>query len=224
ARLDAVAQVFAGRRAEREAAVEKARAAALQQLRRLIERARRVAEAESFTLREGDRLMRDITAGFDQASRFGSSTPLDEAAAELRDLQAKVAPRVHELREMDEWRRFANAQRQEQLITMAEAIVAAIRADEEAGKDPDLAATAKALRELHGEWQQVAEAPRQSAQRLWERFRTATDLIRSRCEPFFAKRREERQAATGRREGIAQEAEALASSTEWAKAAARIQE
>lgn len=224
ARLDAVAQVFAGRRAEREAAVEKARAAALQQLRRLIERARRVAEAESFTLREGDRLMRDITAGFDQASRLGSAPALDEAVAELRALQARVAPRVHELREMDEWRRFANAQRQEQLITMAEAIVASLRADEEAGKETDLAATAKALRELHTEWRTVAEAPRQSAQRLWERFRTATDFIRSRCEPYFARLREERQTAAARREAIVQEAEALASSTDWARTAARIQE
>ena len=223
-RLDAVDQVFAGRRAEREAAAGQARDAALQQLRRLIERARRVADAEAVTLREGDRLMRDITAGFDHASRVGSSAPLDEAAAELRDLQAKIAPRVHELREMDEWRRFANAQRQEQLITMAEAIVASLKTDEEAGKESDLAATAKALRELHGEWQQVAEAPRQSAQRLWERFRSATDVIRTRCEPYFAQRRAERQAAVARREAITQEAEALASSTEWAKTAARIQE
>jgi hypothetical protein len=222
-RLRAVEQVFAGRQAERDAAAEAAREAAAAQLRRLIERARRVAEAETITLREGDRLMRDIVAGLDVAARAGSSKSLDETANELRELQGKVAPRVRELREMDDWRRFANAQRQEQLITMAEAIVASLKADEEAGKETDLAATARALRELHAEWQQVAEAPRQSAQRLWDRFRASTDFIRSRCEPYFAKRREERGQAQQRRLALVEEAEALATSTDWAKAAARFQ-
>ncbi len=223
-RLRAVEQVFIGRDGEREAAAEGAREAAAVQLRRLSERARRVADAEAITLREGDRLMRDITAGLELATRAGSSRSLDEAATELRDLQGKVAPRVRELREMDEWRRFANAQRQEQLITMAEAIVASLKADEEAATTTDLAATSRALRELHTEWQLAAEAPRQSAQRLWDRFRSATDFIRSRCEPYFAKRREERTVSVQKRSSIVEECEALAASNDWAKAAARFQE
>jgi hypothetical protein len=222
-RLRAVDHVFLGRHAERDAAADAAREAVLVQLRRLSERARRVADAEAITLREGDRLMRDITAGLEAATSAGSSKALDEAAGELRELQAKVAPRVRELREMDDWRRFANAQRQEQLITMAEAIVASLKADEEARKETDLGATARALRELHTEWQQAAEAPRQSAQRLWDRFRNATDFIRSRCEPYFAKRREERTAAQQKRHSIVEECESLASSNEWARAAARFQ-
>lgn len=223
ARLRAVEAVFAGRLAQRDAELEKDRAAALTVLQRLIERARRVAEAETITLREGDRLMRDISAGLEGATRPGVDSALDEAVAQLRDLQGRVAPRVRELREMDDWRRFANAQRQEQLIGMAEAIVASLQADQDAGKTPDLAATARALRELHTEWQGAAEAPRQSAQRLWDRFRTATDFIRSRCEPFFAKRREERVATAGKRAEIVEEAETLAASTDWGKAAARFQ-
>lgn len=223
ARLQAVDQVFLTRNAEREAAADKAREAAVLQLRRLAERARRVAEAEAITLREGDRLMRDITTGLDEASRAGSSPHLDQAAAEVRDLQSKVAPRIRELREMDEWRRFANAQRQEQLITMAEAIVASLKADDEAGTTTDLATTARALRELHAEWQQAAEAPRQSAQRLWDRFRTATDFIRSRCEPYFTRRREERATAIQKRALIVEECEALAASNDWAQSAARFQ-
>jgi hypothetical protein len=223
ARLRGVEQVFLGRHAERDAAADAAREGVLVQIRRLSERARRVADAEAITLREGDRLMRDITAGLDAATSAGSSKALDEAAAELRELQTRVAPRVRELREMDDWRRFANAQRQEQLITMAEAIVASLKADEEAGKETDLGATARALRELHAEWQQAAEAPRQSAQRLWDRFRNVTDFIRSRCEPYFTKRREERTVAQQKRQSIVEECESLASSNDWAKSAARFQ-
>ena len=126
---------------------------------------------------------------------------------------------------MDDWRRFANAQRQEQLIAMAEAIVASLKSDEETGKTSDLAATARALRELHTKWQEVAEAPRHSAQRLWDRFRTATDFIRSRCEAYFAKLREERARATSRRRPrSSRKPKRWPQSTDWGKAAARFQE
>ena len=57
-------------------------------------------------------------------ARAKSTTP----PTALRKLQEQVAPRVRELREMDDWRRFANAQRQEQLIAMAEAIVVSLKA------------------------------------------------------------------------------------------------
>ncbi len=170
--------------------------------------------------------MRDIGAGLQEldASRRETTRDMEEAAAKLRALQEKVAPRVRELREMDDWRRFANAQRQEQLIAMAEAIVASLKTDEEAGKPSDLPATARALRELHVKWQDVAEAPRHSAQRLWDRFRNATDFIRSRCETFFAQQREERTTNLQKKAVLVEEAEALATSSDWSRTAARLQE
>jgi hypothetical protein len=222
-RLQAVATVWSAKDAAREAEADKAREAVLTQVQRLIERAQRVSAADSVTLREGERLMRDITAGLEAAAHAGSSGDLDKAVAALRTLQEAVAPRVRELRELDEWRRFANAQRQEQLIGMAEAIVASLKADEEAAKPSDLAATARALRELHAEWQLVAEAPRQVAQRLWDRFRTATDFIRARCETFFAQRRQQRAESAGKRLALVEEAEGLVESTDWARTAARFQ-
>lgn len=215
----------AARETERREAAERAQQTVIAQLTRLSERARRVSEADTITLREGDRLMRDIGAGLEDAARLEtSSREVGEAAAALRALQEKVAPRVRELREMDDWRRFANAQRQEQLIAMAEAIVTSLKAEAEQGKESDLAATAKALRELHAKWQDVAEAPRNAAQRLWDRFRTATDYIRSRCEPHFQKLREDRQASVQKKAQLVEEAEALANSTDWAKTAMRFQE
>src|SRR5262245_26918616 len=107
---------------------------------------------------------------------------------------------------------------------MADAIVHSLKTDEEAGKPSDLAATARALRELHAKWHEVADAPRQTAQRLWDRFRTATDFIRSRCETYFAKLREDRAAALEKKSAVVTEAEALATSTDWAKAAVRLQQ
>lgn len=228
ARLAAVGDALATREAERETArreaLAKAQQNALAQITRLNERARRASEADSITLREGDRLMRDIATGVEEAAKVEATREITDALAELRRLQEQVAPRVRELREMDDWRRFANAQRQEQLIAMAEAIVASLKAEAEQGKESDLGATARALRELHAKWQEVAEAPRNAAQRLWDRFRNATDFIRSRCEPYFEKLREERAAGLQHRLAIVEEAEALAASTDWARTASRFQE
>jgi hypothetical protein len=223
-RLAAVAAAFDARETESRAALAKAQSDLAAMLQRLAERARRVAEAETVTLREGERLMRDIVGGLDQIGRVESNREIDEAVAALRGLQEKVAPRVHELREMDEWRRFANGQQQEKLIAMAEAIVASLKAEQEAGRDSDLASTARALRELHTKWQEVAEGPRHSAQRLWEQFRTATDVIRSRCEGYFVEMRKHRAEALQKKAEIVVEAESLAESTDWGKTAARFQE
>jgi hypothetical protein len=224
ARLTIVADTFAAREAARKEAAVKAQQDAVGRVQRLADRAKRANEAEVMTLREGERLMRDMGTGLDEASHFESNREMQEAVGRLRSLQEKVAPRVHELREMDEWRRFANAQQQEQLIAMAEAIVLSLKSDMETGKDSDLIATARALRELNAKWQEVAEAPRHSAQRLWERFRTATDFIRSRCEGYFARLREERGENLQKKTAIVEEAETLVASTEWLKASARFQQ
>jgi hypothetical protein len=227
-RLAAVERSLAAREAAREQArreaLQRAQEQALAQLQRLAERTRRAVDAESITLREGDRLMRDIHTGVDHAGRVEPTADITATVAKLGTLQEQLAPRVRELREMDEWRRFANAQRQEQLIAMAEAIVSSLKAEAEAGKESDLAATARALRELHVKWQDVAEAPRNSAQRLWDRFRTATDFIRGRCEGYFARVREERDSHLQQKAALVEEAEALAASSDWARAATRFQE
>jgi hypothetical protein len=228
ARLDATRERFAEavrrREAAAEAAAHQACQDALRQLRHLVERAKRTFDADTITLREGDRLMRDISTAYDLAHKAPAAREIDDAIGELRRLQEQLAPRVREVREMDEWRRFANAQRQEQLIAMAEAIVQSLKADDEASRPSDLAATARALRELHAKWQEVAEAPRQNAQRLWDRFRAATDFIRARCEVYFSKLREDRAATLEKKASIVTEAEALASSNDWTRAATRFQQ
>jgi hypothetical protein len=228
ARLTVVSDTLTAREAardqERRDAMARAKQNALTQLQRLADRAKRASEADTITLKEGDRLMKDIGAGLDLAGRLDNVKEVQDAMAALRTLQEQVAPRVRELREMDDWRRFANAQRQEQLIAMAEAIVVSLKAEAEQSKTSDLAATSRALKEMHASWSEVAEAPRNVAQRLWDRFRAATDFIRARCEPYFQQMRVARTANLETKQAMVTEAESLASSTDWAKTTARFQE
>ena len=164
----------------------------------------------------GERLMRDM-ARPEEMGRTKTTREMDEAVDRLKAVQQTLAPRVRELRDMDEWRRFANAQQQEQLIAMAEAIVLSLKNEDETGKSSDLPATARALKELHAKWQEVADAPRQHAQRLWDRFRSATDFIRTRCESYFAKLRDDLVVNLEKKTAIVTEAGALANSSDWGK-------
>jgi hypothetical protein len=209
--------------AAREAAAKTTRDQ-VARLTRLVARAKRTAESDSVTLRQGEGLLRDITTAVESAGKGETTKEIGEARATLRTLQGQIARRVKELRDLDEWRRFANLQQQEELIAMAEAIVASLRAEEEAGAASDLAATAKALRELQSRWQKVADVPQHSARRLWERFKTAVDFIRSRCEIYFAQVRQERRTNLAAKVALIAQAEALADSTDWSKTAARFRE
>jgi hypothetical protein len=223
-RLAVVSGTFDVREAAAREAAAKAKQERVAKLTRLVARATRAAESGSVTLREGDKLLRDITAALETVGKGEKTKEIGEALATLRSVQGQIAHRVKELRELDEWRKFANVQQQEELIAMAEAIVASLRAEEEAGAASDLAATAKALRELQSRWQKVADAPHHSAQRLWDRFKTAIDFIRSRCEVYFAQVRQERSANLAAKAELIAQAEALADSTDWNKTAARLRE
>ena len=154
ARLDAVAAVFAARTAEAKEAEEKAKGDLVVKLQRMSDRAKRVAEADQITLREGERLMKDVRELIDEAAGLDRKD-VNEAAATLRGWLEKVAPRVRDLREMDDWRRFANAQQQERLILEAETLVAKLAKEEQEGQTSDLAAAARHLRDFVIERQQT---------------------------------------------------------------------
>ncbi|MCC6763907.1 MAG: DUF349 domain-containing protein, partial [Deltaproteobacteria bacterium] len=222
-RLAIVAAAFEAHEAAAREAAAKATQDRVEKLVRLAERGKRAAAADTVTLREGERLLRDLAAAIGE---IGARTTKEtrEVVATLRAVQEQVTPRVQELRDMDDWRRFANVQQQEELIAMADAIVASLKAEEEAGTASDLAATAKALRELHLRWQEVAAVPHHVGRRLWERFKAATDFIRSRCEVYYAALRQERSANLAAQATLVEQAEALADSTDWARTAARLRE
>jgi Domain of Unknown Function (DUF349) len=138
----------------------------------------------------------------------------------LKAAAAIVAPRLHDLREMDEWKRFANAAVQEELIARTEGLREKYHLAAEGGPSPD--DVEKAARDLHDiqeRWKQVAEAPRAQAQALWHRYRQAADPIQAKAREFFAARSEERKVNLDRKIALIERAEALADSTDWIKTA-----
>jgi hypothetical protein len=207
---------------ERKAAAEKAQRQQLQRTEQLIERALKRAPAEDLTLREADRLARDLRA----ASEAPPPLPAGDRQAlveRLKAAQAAVSPRLHELREMDEWKRFANAAVQEELIAKTEALAAKSGFDKpDEIKPEDLEKVAHELHEIQERWKQAAEAPRAQAQALWHRYRQAADPVQAKVREFFAMRAEERKANLERKLALIERAEQLADSTDWIKTAEEL--
>jgi hypothetical protein len=223
-RLAEIGQAIEAREAAARQAAAKAARDHASKLTQLVSRARHAADAGTPTLREGERLLRDVTTTLENVDTGKTTKEIGVALAALRTFQDPLARRVKELRDLEEWRRFGNAQRQEELIATAETLVSSLKVADEAGAASDLAAGANSLREFQSQWQKVADVPPQSAPQLWSRFKTATDFIRSRCEMHFAKLRQERSTNLAAKAALVVQAEELANSTEWSKTAARFQE
>ena len=204
---------------ERQAAAERARRQQLQRVEQLIERAQKRSSAEDLTLREADRLSRDLRSVIEAPPE--TERDVQQALIErVRAAAAVVAPRVHDLREMDEWKRFANAAVQEELIAKAEALRVKYGFDAPEGpKEDDLDKAARELHDIQERWKSVAEAPRAQAQALWHRYRQAADPVQARLREFFSHRNEERKVNLDKKLALIARAEQIADSTDWIKTA-----
>jgi hypothetical protein len=218
-RFAAAEERMRARDEERRAAEERTLKQQVHRVEQLMERAIKRATAEDLSLREADRITRDLR----NASEAPPRVPLKEQQVLIGRLKAAltaIAPRLHELREMDEWKRFANAAVQEELIARAEALRAKYPFDApDLLKPEDLDHAATELHEIQERWKQAADAPRAQAQALWHRYRQAADPVQVHVRQFFAQRAEERKANLDRKMALIQRAESLADSTDWVKTA-----
>jgi hypothetical protein len=207
---------------ERKAAAERSLRQQLQRTEQLVDRAQKRAAAEDLTLREADRLVRDLRAAL-EAPPLIPDRDRHALVDRLKAALGVISPRLHELREMDEWKRFANAAVQEELIAKTEALAAKYGFDKP--EDITLEDLEKAARELHEiqeRWKQAAEAPRAQAQALWHRYRQAADPIQAKVREFFAMRAEERKVNLEKKLGLIERAEQIADSTDWIKTAEEL--
>jgi hypothetical protein len=198
----------------KKAAAEKALRQQVQRIDQLIERVHSRAEADDLTLKEADKAARDLRA----AIEIPLTLPHHEReylVERLKAALAALAPKLHELRELDEWKRFANAAVQEEMIAQAEALSKKYDLD----KPEDMEKAARELHDIQERWKQAAEAPRAQAQTLWHRYRQAADPIQAKAREFFAARAVEREANLKIKLELCERAEALADSTDWIKTA-----
>jgi hypothetical protein len=171
-----------------------------------------LAAAATLTLKQGERGLRDARAALDGIGHLPTRQDHEQVADRLKRVVTSLVPRVQELRDLDEWQRWANAGLQEELCQRVEALLTV----------EDLAAAAKQLREAQTQWKQVATAPREQSQALWLRFKAASDAVRARCDVYFVQVAEAQAANRARKQALCEQAEALSGSNNWITAAEAI--
>ncbi len=203
------------REALRQAEIARARQEAIAPLQQLLARVEPLITKADLTLKAAERAVRDVRsalaaippvlvqAGQEAAGAVGDVT------RRLKAVQVALAPIVQELRNADEWRRWANLGVQEQLVARMEALKSLA--------DPEV--IAREVRQLQEQWRQTADAPRAQADVLWKRFKAAHDEVWARCEAHFAADAEVRSANLTNKLALCDQAEALAESTSWIQTA-----
>ena len=200
------------RETEAREADARARREALACLQHLIDRVAALATQPNLSLRAAWHALREVRTALAAISPLPTRQDYEDVTRRLKAVQAVLVPKLQELRETDEWQRWANVGVQEQLCAKMEALRAL--------EDPE--AIAREVHVLQEQWRTVADVPRAPADRLWRRFKAAHDEAWARCEAHFAAEARTRAENLARKTAFCEKAESLADSTNWIQTADEI--
>jgi hypothetical protein len=183
----------------------------LQRLQSIVQELETRAAAENLTLKDAERILKETKLAVGTMGPLPGKQDREDLTVRLQAVRTAVTPRIKELRDAEEWKRWANVQVQEELCTKMEALIAI------ADAEPEKAATE--MRALQERWKAVAAAPRSQAETLWSRFKAAQNQVYEKCKDFFAQQAAERQENLKKKDALVARAEALADSTDWVRTA-----
>jgi hypothetical protein len=211
-RVKASIALWTTREQDAREADDRVRRDALARLQELIQRVEPQAQDADLSVKQAERALREVRVALANVPPLPSRQDFHEVTRRLKAVQTALLPKLQELRETEDWQRWANATVQEQLCARMEAL--------QTVEDLDLAA--REIRDLQHRWREAADVPRAHAEALWRRFKTAHDLVRARCEAHVAARAETLRDNLARRIALCERAEALADSTSWLETAEAI--
>ena len=181
----------------------------LKRLHQLCRHVEGLAASDQLTLKPGERALKEIKQALEGRVDLPSKRDRQEVRTRLEHARTALGPRVQELRDADEWQRWANLQVQEELCREMESL----------REEPALDVAARRMRELQARWKPVALAPRAQGDVMWRRFKTAQDEVFAKTSSYFVEQREARTANLAKKDALCAQAEGLAESTDWVKTA-----
>lgn len=190
----------------------KSRRDALARVQQLIAKVELLAGKDDLTLKAAERAIRDIRELQSSMPSLPSKQDFEDVTGRIKAMLHALTPKAAELREAQDWKRFANVTIQEQLCVRMEALRTV----------DDLEVAARQVRELQQQWRAAADVPRAQADALWRRFKAAHDEVWARCEAFFAVQSEQRVDNLAKKVALCERAEALSDSTQWIQTADEI--
>jgi hypothetical protein len=143
------------------------------------------------------------------------------AVGDLAALSGRLEALGPVLETQREARKVERAQRTAESKASKEKIVAEA---EKLAEGSDWRNGANRMRELLDEWKALPRIDRASDDSLWRRFSTARTAYTRRRKAHFSEQHEKRDAARAIKERLAQEAEELATSTDWGPTAGRYRD
>ena len=144
------------------------------------------------------------------------------AVGDLGQLQARLDALSGKVDHRQEEARAARDQARAEAKDIKERIVA--EAEQLAAEATHWKISGERLRQLLEEWKAAPRADRAVEAALWKRLSAARNAFNKRRKAYFAELEGERETAKERKEQLVTEAEALASSTDWAATAAAFRE
>ena len=166
-----------------------------------------------------------------KGSSNGFSNDLDLLAKALQDGNLKHAKKIHvriqkspeanhssrkirdrfrslsnKLKELEDWQIYATSPKRRVLCEKMEALVTSDDHPEQKVNE---------IKRLHKDWQQLGPSNTREAQRLWSRFKSASDKAYDACTVYFKQRDEVREQNLAQRKEICAEIEQFAENTNW---------
>ncbi|MBL8138732.1 MAG: DUF349 domain-containing protein [Acidobacteria bacterium] len=210
-RFQAAAAAFETREAAVREGKQKQQQENLQRLQAAVQALEARAAAEAISLKDADAIVKDVKLAVGTMGPLPTPQDREDLTVRLQAVRAAVQPRLDELRNAEEWKRWANVQVQEELCGKMEALIPLA--------DTDPAKASEEMRQLQEKWKPVAAAPRSQGEALWTRFKAAQSQVYEKCKDYFSQQAAERQEALKKKEELCARAEALSDSTDWVKTA-----
>lgn len=95
---------------------------------------------------------------------------------------------------------------------------------EELSYSSDWKITAEEMKKLQERWSAIGHVPKEQADELWKRFRTAVDRFFERRKQHFEQLEKERQANLTKKQALCSRAETLNTSTDWKATGDRLKQ
>jgi hypothetical protein len=178
-------------------------------LEALCAQAEAYTKAEGLLLKDAERCLRELRAALATPGPLPTKKERDVLGERLKAARAALYPRVQELREAEDWKRWANVAVQQELCAQMEALVVQENLDKAASE----------LGQLQERWRQFSQARKEEAAGLWERFKAARDQVQARVGEHLRKKAAEETENLRLKEALCVRAEALTGSTDWLKTA-----
>lgn len=166
-----------------------------------------LAKTEGLALRDAEGALREAR------SLLGGVLP-GRVEHRLRAARAALFARAQELREADEWTRWANAAIQEELCRIVEGLA----------ERTDLERVTHEVADADRRWHEARLAPRDQAEALRQRYQAARSAIKARLDSYLAKKAQEQAEHLKEKLALCERAEALADSREWLKVASELKD